>query len=93
MSIVDQNEQKLVPQTGTENKEVWKTLAIWAGDHPTRWRMITVMALLECSDWSQEMVAKSLGVTQGRVAQIVAEARTNLPRAFEPSPRDLAAAA
>lgn len=76
-----------------ETKEVWQVLCEWAGTNERRWQMLVVMALLESAEWTQEMVSMGLRLTRGRIGQIAVEAKRELPRAFEPSPKDLAGAA
>lgn len=86
------DEQKMV-SGARETGEVWKALCQWAGTNERRWQMLVVMALLESAEWTQEMVAMGVRLSRPRIAQIASEAKQEMPRAFEPSPRDLAGAA
>ena len=85
--------EKVICHREYETREVWQVLYHWAGTSERRWQMLVVMALLECAEWTQEMVAMGLRLSRPRIAQVASDAKRELPRAFEPSPKDIAGAA
>jgi hypothetical protein len=54
-----------------------------------RWRLLAVMALHECAEWSDEWIGAAFGLDRSRISQIRAQAREVLPAVLAPSPRDL----
>jgi hypothetical protein len=84
--------EKHIPHIAHETREVWQILYAWAGTNERRWQMLVVMALLESAEWTQQAVAAALSLSQGRISQIAADAKDEIPQAFAPSPRDLAEA-
>ena len=84
-----------IPATPARENEaalVRRRLAAWAGTSRERWRYLMILELAEVSNWSHSMIAMALGCTRPRVSQLLGEARREIRRVFEPSPRDLAGA-
>ena len=92
MSVVDQEGEKRVAHRRHASRDVWKTLSRWADRDPSKWRLLSMLALSECADWSNRMLAQAFGVSEPRVTQLLAQAREQVPTAFEPCKKDLAAA-
>ena len=86
MSVVRQNETKIVlPRTGPDH--FWRIIHNhYAGDDPRKWKYLAMLALRENAGWPLEYIGQVFGHPKGHVTRCLVKIKRDLRARFRMSP-------